>query len=228
MNKFLKLFVISFFCIIGLTNCSNDEVKQNDDTIMTDIDGNIYHTVKIGTQVWMVENLKTAKYRNGEAISNVTNNVSWAALTTGAYCDYNNTPSYSITYGKLYNWYAVNDNRDIAPSGWHVPTDAEWTTLTTYLSGIDVSGARLKETGTTHWTSPNYGATNSSGFSALPGGYRYSNGEFDYVSIYGEWWSSSENTISYAFFRYLSFADEKVAISTNNKLCGLSIRCVKD
>lgn len=195
---------------------------------ITDIDGNVYNTVVIGTQTWMVENLKTTKYRNGDYIANVTDNTSWAALTIGAFCDYNNTPSNSITYGKLYNWFAVNDSRNIAPIGWHVPSDAEWTVLTTYLGGLNVAGGKLKQMGTTKWTSPNYGATNSSGFNALPGGYRYSNGEFDYVTIYGEWWSSSINTTTYAFFRYLSFADEKVAVSTNNKLCGLSIRCVKD
>jgi uncharacterized protein (TIGR02145 family) len=137
---------------------------------VTDIDGNIYHTVTIGTQVWMVENLKTTKYRNGDPIPNVTGNA-WAALTTGAYCWYNNdAATYKATYGALYNWYAVADSRNIAPTGWHVPTDAEWTTLTTFLGGESVAGGKLKETGTNHWTSPNTGATNETGFTALPGG----------------------------------------------------------
>jgi uncharacterized protein (TIGR02145 family) len=195
---------------------------------VSDIDGNVYHFITIGTQVWMVENLKTTRYRNGATIPNVTDNASWAALSTGALCDCDNAPSNSITYGKLYNWYAINDSRNIAPIGWHVPSDAEWTTLTTYLGGESIAGGKLKEIGTAHWPSPNTGATNSSGFTALPGGYRYSNGTFDYAAILGEWWSSTEYTATYPFFRYLSFADTKVGVSTNNKLCGLSIRCIRD
>jgi len=137
---------------------------------ITDIDGNVYHSVTIGTQTWMVENLRTSKYRNGDSIINVTNNTSWSTLTSGAYCDYDNTPNNSIIYGKLYNWYAINDSRSIAPMGWHVPTDVEWTTLITYLGGESIAGGKLKETGIIHWETPNGDATNTSIFTGLPGG----------------------------------------------------------
>src|SRR5665647_3709784 len=128
-----------------LNNCKKEATTDPDQTsgTVTDIDGNVYHTVTIGTQVWMVENLKTTKYRNGDPIPNVTDNIAWGALTTGAYCNYNNDTNNSITYGRLYNWYAAN-NRNIAPSGWHVPTVAEWTILITYVGGKSVGGDKLK------------------------------------------------------------------------------------
>ena len=171
----------SIMLLFTLVSCSKkddpfNQVNNQNAATVTDIDGNVYHTVTIGTQTWMVENLKTTRYRNGEAIPNITDNASWAALITCAYCDYNNIPSNSITYGKLYNWYAVNDSRNIAPMGWHVSTDAEWTTLTTFLGGTSIAGGKLKENGTIHWNSPNVGATNETGFSALPGGYRLNSG----------------------------------------------------
>ncbi len=159
--------------------------------IVTDIDGNVYHLVTIGTQVWMLENLKTTKYRNGDPIPNVTDNTSWTALQTGAYCWYNNdiTTTYKATYGALYNWYAVNDSRNIAPAGWHVAKDLEWSTLITFLGGESIAGGKLKETGTTHWLSPNNWASNSGGFTALPGGSRsFMNGSFDGIGSTCVWW----------------------------------------
>jgi len=141
----------------------------------------------------MVENLKVTRYRNGEPIPNITDNKAWTKLKKGAICDYDNKPSNSEMYGKLYNWYAMNDSRKIAPAGWHVPTDAEWTILTDYLGGEKVASAKLKATGTTHWTNPNTDATNESGFSALPGGYRNYSGTFNGVGYYGYWWSSTED-----------------------------------
>ena len=148
---------------------------------VTDIDGNTYQTVKIGDQWWMAENLKVTCYRNGDAIPNITDGTTWASLSTGAYCEYNNDINNVATYGRLYNWYAVTDSRNIAPAGWHVPSDAEWKQLEMYLGmsqseadatgwrGTD-EGGKLKEVGTMHWNSPNTGATNESGFTALPGG----------------------------------------------------------
>lgn len=148
-----------------------------------DIDGNVYQIVTIGTQVWMAENLKVTHYRNGDVIPNVTDGPTWAGLTTGAYCEYDNNVASVATYGRLYNWYAAVDTRNIAPDGWHVPSDEEWKQLETYLGmsqaeadaiglrGSD-EGGMLKETGTSHWDSPNTGATNESGFTALPGGHR--------------------------------------------------------
>ncbi|MBK9327803.1 MAG: fibrobacter succinogenes major paralogous domain-containing protein [Sphingobacteriales bacterium] len=136
---------------------------------VTDIDGNVYNVVKIGNQCWMKENLKTTRYNDGSAIPTGLSNTAWEATTNGAYAIYDNNAANNTTYGKLYNWYAVNTGK-LAPAGWHVPTDAEWTTLTTYLGGVRVAGGPMKAT--TLWASPNVGATNSSGFTGLPAGYR--------------------------------------------------------
>jgi len=196
---------------------------------ITDIDGNVYHTIKIGTQTWMVENLKVTRYRNGEPIPNITNNTSWTDLDTGASCDYLNMPSNSETYGKLYNWYAVNDSRKIAPAGWHVPTDAEWTILMDYLGSKSIAGAKLKETGTKHWTNPNTAATNESGFSALPGGDRgIINGTFYYLGSFGYWWSSTEISLKHAWYRGMSYNYGNVFRSSTNEQDGFSVRCVRD
>ena len=154
----------------------------------------------------MAENLKTTKYRNSDPIPNVTVNTSWAGLTTGAYCWYNNDASTYKVYGVLYNWNAVADSRNIAPVGWHVATDAEWTTLTTYLGGGVVAGGKLKEAGTAHWSTPNNDATNSSGFAALPGGYRdFFDGTFGNVGYNGYWWSSTANSASLTWYRNLQY-----------------------
>ena len=194
---------------------------------MTDQDGNVYKTVTIGTQTWMAENLKVTKYNDGIAIPNVTDNTAWKELTTGALCDYANTPSNSETYGKLYNWYAVKTGK-LAPKGWHVPSDAEWTELTNYLGGTSVAGGKLKETGTTHWASPNTGATNETGFTALPGGTRYSSGAFDDIGTSGVWWSATENNATSAWDRivYLNYSD--VVRGYFNKEVGFFVRCVRD
>jgi uncharacterized protein (TIGR02145 family) len=195
---------------------------------VTDIDGNVYQTVTIGTQVWMAENLKVTHYRNGEAIPNVTDNTTWYNLTTGAYCEYNNDLNNVATYGRLYNWHAVGDSRNIAPTGWHVPTDAEWQTLVDYLGGSSVAGGKMKEAGTTHWLSPNTGATNESGFSGLPGGGRSSNGPYDYVGYYACFWSSTEGSSSGAWCRYLYCGNSVVTRLNDDKHLGFSVRCVKD
>ena len=197
---------------------------------VVDNDGNRYNYITIGTQTWMVENLKTTKYRNGEAISNVTDNDAWAALALGAYCWYNNDISNKAIYGGLYNWYAVADSRNIAPVGWHVATDAEWTTLINYLGGAATAGGYLKETGTTHWNSPNTGADNSSGFSALPGGGRhYSHGSFGNFGTCGYWWSTTAIDATLAWYRILFYRDAEVNSSfLGGKQHGLSVRCVRD
>ena len=145
---------------------------------VTDFDGNTYLTIRIGTQVWMTENLKVTHYLNGDPLPGVSDNTTWGNLTTGAYCDYNNSPNYSIIYGRLYNWYSVVDIRNLCPTGWHIPSYPEWTTLFTYLGGGIVADGALRETGTTHWASPNSNATNESGFTALPGGARDEDGTF--------------------------------------------------
>jgi len=134
----------------------------------------ILSSVQIGNQTWTLKNLDVSTYRNGDPIPQVQDNTAWANLSTGAWCYYLNNTANGTIYGKLYNWYAVNDPRGLAPNGYHIPTDAEWTTLTTYLGGSTLAGGKMKEAGSSHWLSPNTGATNSSGFKGLPGGFRYS------------------------------------------------------
>jgi len=219
-------FRLLTFLLLTLIGCKKE--SNTDPTTVTDIDGNVYHTVTIGTQVWMVENLKTTKYRNGDPIPNVTLDASWTALTSGAYCLYNNDAANKITYGALYNWFAVSDSRNIAPVGWHVPTDAEWTTLTDYLGGTSVAGGKLKESGTSHWITPNTGATNSNSFTALPGGFRGFNGAFNYVDYYGFWWPTTNNSTTYAWFRYMSSNSVELFKLSDNKYYGFSVRCLKD
>ena len=196
---------------------------------VTDADGNVYHPVTIGTQVWLVENLKTTHYRNGDPISNVTDDTEWSNLTTGAYCSYNNQDSLAAIYGQLYNWYAVTDSRKLTPSGWHVPTDAEWTTLENYLGGINIAGGKLKESGTTHWGSPNTGATNESGFCALPGGQRVTPWYTTGIGGAAFFWTSTETSTESAYWRYL--ASDKASIDNKGnyyKVAGFSVRCLKD
>jgi uncharacterized protein (TIGR02145 family) len=198
---------------------------------VTDIDGNIYHTVSIGTQVWMVENLKTTKYKDGTAIPLVTANSAWAALTTPGYCWSNNdSATYKSIYGAIYNWYAVNTGK-LAPTGWHVPTDSEWSVLTAYLGGDSVAGGKLKEVGTTHWATPNNGATNASGFSALPGGWRggtSGSGAFYGVGIEGYWWSSTTYNTSNSWMRAMFNNSANVSRTNNINFDGFSVRCIKN
>jgi len=200
---------------------------------VTDIDGNIYNYITIGTQKWMVQNLKTTKYRNGESIKKLSDGPEWPKLTTGAYCDYNNNPDTAAIYGKLYNWYAVNDSRSIAPPGWHVATVADWNILIDFFGGPDIAGAKLKESGDVHWTrAPNSTfETNESGFTALPGGYlgvTLVSGNFLGMHDNASWWSSSEynegNAWGISTVYYLS------GINNNHsgKKNAYSVRCVKD
>jgi uncharacterized protein (TIGR02145 family) len=190
-------------------------------TPVTDIDGNIYKTVKIGTQVWMAENLKTTHYRNGIAIPNITDNTEWSNLDDlwkGAYCDYNNTVS--SVYGKLYNGFAVEDARKICPTDWHIPSVDEWTTLINYLGGYNEASGRLKESGTTHWKSPNTG-TNESGFTALPGGYRWYDGVFHSFTEMAVFWATG---VHYGLFNTSNTLMSEGASSTE----GNSVRCIRD
>ena len=197
-------------------------------TSVTDIDGNIYGTVQIGNQVWMSENLKTSRYRNGELIPNVTDNMAWGGLTTDGRSWYNNdSTTYENPYGNLYNWYAVADNRGLCPNGWHAPTDAEWTTLTTYLGGESVAGGKMKSI-TAYWNSPNTGATNGSGFSVLPGGYRDFDGSFYGIRYSAFFWSATEYDYSSAWNRYLYNYLGSVFRYNYIKSFGASVRCLRD
>jgi len=197
-----------------------------------DAEGNYYSTVTIGNQIWMAENLKTSKYNDGKSISTVTDNNLWISNSSGAYCWYNNDSiTYKNTYGALYNWYAV-DTKKLAPIGWHVPGDVEWTALTTHLGGESVAGGRLKEAGTTHWTSHNSSATNETGFNALPGGECYSlnTGMFMDLNNYGYWWSSTKTINYYVWLRNMSNSESKVSRLSPGPVeaFGCSIRCITD
>jgi uncharacterized protein (TIGR02145 family) len=183
-----------------------------------------YTSILIGTQQWMQQNLEVVTYRDGTIIPQVTDYKIWKELTTGAWCYYNNDPSSG--YGKLYNWYAVNDARGLAPQGWHIPTDAEWTTLSTLLGGISVAGGKMKTTGTTRWNSPNAFATNESGFAGLPGGYRSDIGNF--TPGWGYWWSATEHSSTYAWKYRLTYGDGILYRGYLDKRFGFSVRCIKD
>jgi uncharacterized protein (TIGR02145 family) len=204
---------------------------------VNDVDGNVYHVVVIGTQVWMKENLKTTKYNDGTAIPNVTNGSIWSSFETGAYCDYNDDPSNSTTYGRLYNWFAIDNNaskvssnggKNVCPTGWHVPSDAEWTILLTYSGGQTLAGGKLKETGTAHWLTPNTGATNETGFTALPGGLRDANmGEYGNIGYTGDWWST---TAMYGMPTNWEMKHNASSLTKRDPLqrYGFSTRCIKD
>jgi len=180
----------------------------------------------------MGENLKTSKYSDGTTIPNITDNTQWSNLTTGAWAYYNNDATNNAKYGKLYNWYAVspttNGNKNICPTGWHVPTDAEWTVLIDYLGGSSVAGGKMKEVGTTNWNSPNTDATNASLFTGLPGGFRSFNGYYGYIGILGGWWSSSENDTNYAWLRNLYNGSGLAGRDDDYKGNGWSVRCLRD
>ncbi len=186
-------------------------------------------SVTIGTQTWMSNNLTTTYYKNGDPILEVESAESWANLTTGAWCYYNSDPSNETYYQKLYNWYALIDPRGLAPSGWHIPSDAEWTTLSNFLGGDNVAGGPLKESGTLRWKSPNAGATNSSGFKGFPGGYRDFDGKFHDIGSSGYWWSLPPVGTTNPWFRTLGYAiDGFFGFNMDKQTVGFSVRCVKD
>jgi uncharacterized protein (TIGR02145 family) len=214
-------------------NISSDQVNMlfplfTEGNGVIDIDGNNYTSKFIGTQEWMSENLKTTRYCNGELIPNITDNSEWIGLTSGAWSYFNNASSNDVIYGKLYNWYAVNDIRNICPCGWHLPTEAEWSILTNYLGGNQVAGGKMKTIGTSIWQSPNTGATNISGFSGLPGGYRSNIGLFNAQGIYSYYWNYSDSVLNTASSIYLLYSTSNSNQTTSDKKSGLSVRCIKD
>lgn len=192
---------------------------------LTDIDGNVYKTVTIGTQTWMAENLKVTRYNDGTPIPQEISSEKWSKVSTGAWCD----PSYSETYGKLYNWYAVGTSK-LAPKGWHVPNDSEWTVLMDYLGGKAGAGGKLKEAGTTHWFSPNAGATNESGFTALPNAVRSRDGDFWPLGLESTWWSTSHTGNDHygGYYWSLSYDHDSYVTSNASPKFGFAVRCIKD
>lgn len=253
MKKLFYHLVLVFFVILFIVACEKENsdnptngksgIVFNPDVsygTMTDQDGNAYKTVTIGTQTWMAENLRTTKYRDGTPIPNITGLTAWYALTTGAYCTYDNTTKLDsiATFGRLYNGYAVLDSRNIAPAGWHVPTDAEWNTLITYLGGDSIAAGKMKEAGTTHWEEPNIGANNESGFSVTPAGFLSLLYRFSGLGYWAGYWSRTEglNNLGEAglwilnMYNYDNYDNHYVAcyMSCDSKLYGNSVRLVKD
>lgn len=217
IKGFLYTFSILGLIVILTTNCKKDDNNNDNESVIKDFDGNIYHSVKIGTQTWMVENLKVTHFRNGDPIPNVTIDDVWQNLSIPAYCDLDNSANLSMTYGRLYNWLAVTDSRELAPRGWHIASDEEWMTL---IEGV--SSGSLKEAGTMHWNSPNEGATNETGFTALPGGHRTSDG-FSQLQSFGHWWTSSSSTIIWYMSYNTNFVSDEYTLATD----GNSVRCIQ-
>ena len=213
---------------------------------ISDIDGNVYQSVTNCSQTWTKTNLNVSKYRDGITIPQVTDPAQWNNLTTGAWCYYNNDPANGTTYGKLYNWYAVAGiydeaslnnpslRKQLAPTGWHIPTRAEWTTLTNCLDGESVAGGKMKQTGTSLWSAPNTGATNESGFSGLPAGIRdspWGNAIYKENKVRAVWWSITDNNdvLAYYYNLYNSTANSDLSSSdTHWKSSGFSVRCIKN
>jgi len=193
-----------------------------------DIDGNVYNTLKIGNQTWMTKNLKTIRLNDGTSLELIKDGAIWASLTSPGYCWYNNdAASYKGTFGALYNGYTVS-TRKLCPTGWHVPGDVEWSTLITYLGGENIAGGKLKENSADFWVTPNTGANNESGFTAIPGGLRYHDGVFHDFGFSGYWWSSTEYSESRAYFRYMDYEYSNVFRFDNLKKLGFSVRCLRD
>ncbi|WP_316811676.1 FISUMP domain-containing protein [Pedobacter heparinus] len=199
--------------------------RPAEDNVVVDIEGNSYKTIKIGTQTWMMENLKTTHYRNGDPIPNLADQTAWTSDLSGGYCTYSNSLENGATYGKLYNWYAVHNPKGLAPTGWHIPSDAEWAILYNYIGGTRESGKKIQDTNPVHWS--NYViATNETKFSGLPGGNRNSNGIFENLSWDGIWWTdTSNNNLSVGYDLYVKGYIERIE---RDKKYGFSVRCVKD
>jgi len=219
--------------ILDIVRLINFKYKAGPEPIcegVIDIDGNMYKGVLIGNQIWMAENLRVTHYRNGDPIPNVTDAGEWASLSTGAYCEYDNNPDNVATYGRLYNWHAVNDGRNVAPEGWHVPTDAEWQILADYLGGSSVAGGKLKSIGTDLWLSPNTDATDEFEFHGVPSGSRNYSGAYGYMGGYASYWSTTECSGTNALDRSLCYdnATFDANCTYRFKENGFSIRCIKD
>jgi len=247
--------LLSFVLTVAISSCSDDNSPgtSNDNNgggidtgacaggpiTVSDIDGNVYNVVSIGNQCWMKENLKTTRYKNGTPIPSGLSEVQWQATTNGACADFDNNSTNTAVYGKLYNWYAVADTNGLCPTGWHEPEDWEWNLLVKSIDpNVDTNclncnqsptaGGAMKEKGLTHWASPNIGATNKSGFTGLPGGYRLDNGTYSGIGANGFWWTATENSSSSAFNRDLINSLKVVSKYSNAKPCGFSLRCVRD
>ncbi len=246
------LLVIIMISILLCISCTENSVspedkpneKKDPPETVKDIDDNIYKTIKIGSQWWLVENLKVTRYRNGDSIHHVPDDLEWPVIKSGAYSIYDHAGLNIDTYGLLYNWFAVNDNRGIAPVGWHIPTDDEWKELEIFL-GMEQSevdddfwrgtneGGKLKEADFMHWKNPNEGATNESGFTALPNGYRNNkSSEFSTITYQAHFWASTEYNSTqpkdFAWGRSLHRQKSTVSRRYHDKQTGFGVRCIMD
>ena len=222
-------------CTFGrLVSVSSQQPVSGSGSTITDVEGNSYKTVYIGTQQWMSENLRVSKYNDGTVIPNIISSNDWSKLSTNAWCYHENKVENNLKFGKLYNWYTVslltNGYKNICPTGWHVPTSDEWSKLITYLGGMSVAGGKMKEVGTTSWVSPNTDATNSSLFSAQASASRFEDGLFGGIGSHGDWWSSSEINVNNALNLYLTLNNAAAFMFSDGDLKkkGFSVRCLKD
>jgi uncharacterized protein (TIGR02145 family) len=215
----LLAVLIEFVLLLSLSSCS----EKNTIAPVKEIE-----SIKIGSQIWMRTNLDVDHYRNGDPIPQVTDPEEWSKLTTGAWCYYNNDPAMGAIYGKIYNWYAIKDQRGLLESGWRVPNESDWAKLTSFLNGGNVAGGKLKEQGTVHWYYPNNNASNLTGFSALPGGYRSFDGIFVGLGSNADFWCYSNEASSGAWDMYLHNDNDYLSKDSIYKSDGFSVRLVKD
>ncbi|MCX6268376.1 MAG: fibrobacter succinogenes major paralogous domain-containing protein [Bacteroidetes bacterium] len=234
MKVVFILFAFSFLSLLSFSQGKSDGQ-------IADIDGNVYNTVKIGSQVWLKENLKVTRYNNGDPILLVKDTLAWTKLTTAAYCNYDNNERIAQEYGRMYNYYSVTDARKLCPAGTHVPSDSEWEALSDFLGGMKVAGGKMKEPGTKHWRSPNVMtidttngdfseiSTENSGFSALPAGRQYHDC-YTFLGEYTQMWSVTQCGYDddLVWCRYMTFSLPHLNRFTYKKHYGLSVRCLKD
>ena len=219
LNVFVTLMMVA-------TGCKDDD-DQPQRYALEDIDGNVYDAISIGAQIWMTDNLRVTKFNDGTLLTYANPDDDLMNLTSGSMSYYDDNPANASTYGALYNWHAVGSGK-LCPNGWHIPSDGEWNTLINFLGGEDVAGGHMKAIGTSHWNAPNQEATNNSGFTALPAGYLFDNGNYNSIGNITHWWTATENGAQEAFDRYVYFQNGKVVKGTYSKQVFYSCRCVKD
>jgi uncharacterized protein (TIGR02145 family) len=226
-SLFLGFFITAFLGSATIFSCKKTDTPLIvEPTTVTDVDGNVYPIVKIGTQTWMTENLITTKYNDSTAISTGLSNAEWTINSTGAYTFYDNAPSNNAIYGKLYNWSAVNTGK-LAPKGWHIPTIDEWNTLVTFLGGSMIAGGKMKSMSNL-WNAPNTGADNSSGFKGLPAGFRGTTGSYGTIGNTGFWWASSPRNLTQGDYIKLDHSATTAFTQGATRTFGYSVRCVKN
>jgi uncharacterized protein (TIGR02145 family) len=233
-DRCLNFLLLYLLLTLGIA-CNKEEEPE----VLTDYDGNTYKTVQIGDQVWMAENLRTTHYSDGEAITLVEKSSNWVKMTVEdrAYCYFENSINNGAIYGLLYTWAAAmkgeknkpNNVQGVCPKGWHLPQNSEWSELAEFLGGEYLAGGKMKEAGTTHWNSPNKEASNESGFTGLPGGSRYSYGDFIEAGSIGYFWSTSVSDDSVqVIYRSLYYTSGQLYQGTHHMTYGFCVRCVKD